>query len=759
MSSMTGPQFEDEVRRIARARWSSAAFDGAAIVDGRERDGIFVTDEMVHAIECTVLRTKAKAEEDCKKLAKLVKSLRSQYATRGVKGWFVTADEPTADQREAARPFNPDVQACSFQQFCAPLVDYREYFSLRSKYRFGSASDPQTGSIDLSHEPYVAVDLFDINNSQRNSFFDLAQSMRNSATRTLLLGDFGAGKSMTLREIFTSASKGYEKREFARFPIHLNLREHQGQTSVQESLERHARSIGFPNPSQLVRAWRGGFADILLDGFDEIASSGWAGFNKKLKDIRYSNVALIRNFVRETPFNSSILIAGRRHYFDSMSELRASLGTGLQFKETAIAEFTAEQAAEFLSRRRLSGKIPDWLPSRPLLLSYLMSWNVLQDDLVQLAEAPGWDYLLHRICEREAQLDIGLDGSTIRELIERLATIARTTGDGLGPFTRDDLAQAFTQVCEYAPQLGSDIALLRLPGIGNPSADDGTRSFIDQDLADTARAGDVARFIIDPFDGSNSQVLTVQGGLGDIGAAVAALVLKDMDIRSGSLRTALEKVRTSALAENGCLGPDIFKVAQLMGTALDGQPVHISSAYCDEIQLSNDDPDMSSVLFRDCVIQSLTIESETSDKNIPTFKNCLIGFLQGRASAKDLPSDRFDGCAIEEYSAWASTTSGFMHLDVPPGLRVLLSILKKLFLQAGSGRQSSSLFRGIDQRARHYVPQVLQLLAFEGLANELNIAGKSIWVPIRKESSRARSILASPNTSTDVLVIKCKVLV
>jgi hypothetical protein len=33
--------FEDDVRRVARMLWPSAAFDGAGIENGRERDGIF----------------------------------------------------------------------------------------------------------------------------------------------------------------------------------------------------------------------------------------------------------------------------------------------------------------------------------------------------------------------------------------------------------------------------------------------------------------------------------------------------------------------------------------------------------------------------------------------------------------------------------------------------------------------------------------------------------------------------------------------
>jgi hypothetical protein len=60
----TDSEFEDEVRRIARDFWPSAAFGGSAIIAGRERDGIFVTDDVVHLVECTTSRRKDKAQQD-----------------------------------------------------------------------------------------------------------------------------------------------------------------------------------------------------------------------------------------------------------------------------------------------------------------------------------------------------------------------------------------------------------------------------------------------------------------------------------------------------------------------------------------------------------------------------------------------------------------------------------------------------------------------------------------------------------------------
>ena len=69
----TNGEFEDEVRRIARLLWPSAQFDGASIEDGRERDGIFETNEFVHVIECTVSHTVEKAREDSVKISKLIR--------------------------------------------------------------------------------------------------------------------------------------------------------------------------------------------------------------------------------------------------------------------------------------------------------------------------------------------------------------------------------------------------------------------------------------------------------------------------------------------------------------------------------------------------------------------------------------------------------------------------------------------------------------------------------------------------------------
>jgi hypothetical protein len=79
--------------------WPAAQYGGSAIEDGRERDGVFESEEFVHLIECTVSKLKQKALEDSEKLQKLARKYGARFPRKFIKGWFVTLNEPTAAQR------------------------------------------------------------------------------------------------------------------------------------------------------------------------------------------------------------------------------------------------------------------------------------------------------------------------------------------------------------------------------------------------------------------------------------------------------------------------------------------------------------------------------------------------------------------------------------------------------------------------------------------------------------------------------------
>src|SRR4051794_6230405 len=124
----TDRDFENEVRRVARALWPSGAPGGATYVGSREVDGLFETDDQIHFLECTTSRRKDKAEQDGQKLKRAVEHAAKRNPYYAVRGWFITQHEPTVDQRAAiTRLRNRAIVAMSFDQFRAKLVKAPDY--------------------------------------------------------------------------------------------------------------------------------------------------------------------------------------------------------------------------------------------------------------------------------------------------------------------------------------------------------------------------------------------------------------------------------------------------------------------------------------------------------------------------------------------------------------------------------------------------------------------------------------------------------
>ena len=254
--------FENEARRVARALWPEARYSGAANVDGRERDGIFETEECIHLLEATTSRRQVKAKEDVGKLVALASKLQRSTHNKAVRGWFVTRDEPTADQRQAADKHRSFLTVLGFSQFQGRLVDVRAYLGARKNYAFGSVRDPVTGGLQPTVD-YVPLALTEQGKPTARMPDDVA-GLLAEGRRVVLLGDYGAGKSMTLQYIHRRLAARYHKGQSAQFPVYLNLRDHSGQVEPSEILERHARTIGFDHPAHLVRAWRAGYVVLLL---------------------------------------------------------------------------------------------------------------------------------------------------------------------------------------------------------------------------------------------------------------------------------------------------------------------------------------------------------------------------------------------------------------------------------------------------------------------------------------------------------------
>jgi hypothetical protein len=446
-----------------------------------------------------------------------------------------------------------------------------------------------------------------------------------------------------------------------------------------------------------------------------------------------------------------LAITGRAHFFDSAKERRTALALSDAFLEFSLNEFSDDQIADYLRKTGLSGAVPPWLPARPLLVAYLAARGLLSEllDGDTADPAAGWDLLLDNIASRESEIEAGIDGGTVRRILERLSTKARATSGGLGPLTPDALISAFREICGYSPDDRGMVLLQRLPGLGVDREEEGTRAFIDEDFADSCRAGDLVRFIEAPYEFEQDTIGSVECAAGALGVAVAARRATLRRLSSGQVNAAVRRARDLS---PGGFAADLVRVALECGHSVVDQ-IQIRGVYIPEFELSSRLGNGNKLEFRECFFGRIGIDSDVDEDSLPRFCGCFIDEVDGRISRDDLPLSAFDGeCIVESFATAAATTNAVLSLELPLGTRVALTILKKLYERRGAGRKENALFRGLDHHARRIVPATLRLIQHEGLATPCRRGDETIWLPDRRQMRRVGRIIAAPTAHGDPLL-------
>lgn len=710
------------------------------MIDGLERDGIYVLDDIVHLIECTIDRKKEKAEKDGGKLAALIPTMQKRYPDKAVKAWFITKDEPTPDQRTTIIQKGRNlINAMSFEKFQSRMVDVALYRNCRLNYPFGSVRDPNTGDSKYFGE-FIDVELSDVRVNNNNYDVQRITDDLISGKKIVIQGHYGVGKSMTLKEIYKKLSEKYIAKEIVKFPIYINLRDHQGQTDPVEVLERHARNIGFKHPDHLVRAWRAGYAFLVIDGYDEVAAFGWAGKGITLKEIRKKSMELLRAFVRQNPMQLGLLISGRINYFDSIKECEDALGVNSNTLILKLGDFTPEQTEKYLQKRGVRTKLPDWIPTRPLLLSYLVARNILIDVMAHSgADSPaeGWDYLLDEVCKRESAIEAGLSAGTVREIIEGLACFARQFQNGLGPIYKTDLERVFAEKCGYPPDDRALILLQRLPGLAPQDQQDGARYFIDQLFASAAKVGEIVNYVNNPYDTRLSiDPRKFQDTVDELAIELCALKLAKVD--SGLIQDSIIRAKRN---EAEVLAADILLIYNFMEKPWTREQIKFSVGIISNFEIKKD-LDWSRVLFQEVIFKELCIYEMPDPAKSPIFENCIIGKLVGCSSSEMLHPEIFINPTVDSYDNHEITTKGLMEFEeLPIQVRVGFTILNKLYLQSGSGRQENAFFRGLSTNEQSYVIPLLELFKHEEVALSPKAGKNKVWQPVKSQAKRIRNIL------------------
>ena len=750
---MAGEVFEQEVRSVARSLWNLAPGEGSAeFINNDEIDCVCRTEELIHLIECTTDRSMEKFRLQITKLVSAKQFFEKHGET--VKMRAITLSEPTPQQRSFAK--GNGVTALSFQEFKRGLLDSQQYLESRWRYRFGSATDPEGGSSHLPEEEYVEQPLTMIDSNTSYTVNEICNLLKQGKV-VVLIGPFGAGKSLTIREVFKQLRGDFYRNRKAGSsaadptPIVINLRDHWGQPRIDEVLRRHAHMVGFEKPEQIVRAWNAGQLLPLLDGFDELASPVMPTTKDAIRKSREEALKVIQAFMSDAEGKTGVLLAGRDHYFDSIEEARRlmRLPGGTIFVE--VGEFSEEQAMEYLRKKKINHRLPTWLPRKPLLLGYCASRGLL--DEVAGIEGDGgialaWDQFLNRICEREADLSRDISGDAVRRLLEELATRARGLPRGSGPLLDSDLSDAYRKITGNEPLEPARTLLQRLPGLTAREQEIGARSFIDDEMMETLRAGPVARFIQNPYAGNPYSECGLHGPthpLTDFGCYVSQHLTDQLGVQKAQYIVAARE------AVNRWAEPTLALDSILTGAStwpegvFDAEGLLVANGLADIINL--EDHPIVNLSLQNCMLNHLRWEDHMSKVK---FTRCQIVKLDGIANPRALP-DMFDECDIETFEH-KNTNSAIVRSELPPPTKVLLVILRKLFLQRGSGRAESALSRGLGDSLQTYVTPVRDLLVSKGIIYSHVASGRAVWHGNRAYRSQILRILERTDNSDDPLV-------
>lgn len=755
-----GPAFEADVRSIAEAIWGLEPggcqpehYEGSPNI--RELDGIIRHRDATHLIMATISTKLEKAKDDCKKLD-VAARLEQRPDGLPVTKWLITKRQLDAEHVKYAR--KTGIICTTLDQFRRRFFDGLEYSTKRRSASFGSARNLRDGSITIPDDEYVELPmtLEEICSSGGRppmsvGLKDLEQRLV-SGEIVVMLAPFGSGKSLTVRELFFSLAKEYRASRLPRVPVPVNLREHWGAEYADEVLERHARSIGFAPRENLTVAWRAGLAILILDGFDEVATQVVAAPEKKsfMREARYKALASARDLISKSPTDIGILIVGRDHYFDNINELTHALGlTGRNIDVVRLEEFNEEQAETFLRKNNAPTKLPDWLPRKPLILGYLAHRHLLEEILaIDSSQGFGyaWDQFLRLICERESTHERGvMDADTLRRMLERLASLVRATASGVGPITGRELAEAYATETGQAASEGVLMQLQRLPGLTPRDQDPTARSFIDADMLAALQGSAVARFILE--NNPNSPLQGWRYGLPPGGVAVASHVLRSAGATPGTVIARTKNLLASRLTNQDQMIGDCVMIALELAREegkIDFQNITLESAVLEIIDL--EEIKISGLELRKCLITNLYLGPE-SDQSGLLFAGCLISKVAGVPSATGLPQKLFVDCSFDEFDD-ASTNAAVLRLSLSPSMKALATILRKLYVQAGAGRQRRALDRGLPGPVQAAVEPVLEVLKSHGIV----YSSRGVVHPIRRQAGRIKRILSELTLSKDPIV-------
>ena len=708
-------QLENHVRSIASYRWFRTA--RPETINGVKIDCVVKT-EKDHwiLVEVSKSSTLEKLRTDLAKFATVRPHLFSQNIF--CRCYFVCESQPTDSLITAGE--GQHVKVLSAEQFSKELIDHEVYGHARRARPFGSSVNPFTGTPDQTS--YIPVEYKTADHRTVFSIEMIANRL-SAGQHFILLGEYGAGKSRCLRQVFETLSAGAQRKCI--FPFAIDLRRHWGAKSGEEIIRRHFQELGLTEyTDSVIRAHVQGGIIFLLDGFDEIGSQAWSDRTQDLTSIRREAVVAVRDLVQSN--KSGIIITGREHFFDSNSEMLESLG--MRPATTSViytqSEFTEPQIAEYIALSIPNLSIPRWLPRRPLICQVIASLE--KKDLTTIlqeedSEVAFWKLFIKVLCEREARIHHALHADGIHAILKRLARISRSKPQNVGPISLTEIVQVFSELAGTLPVEESTAMLQRLPGMGRLSAESSDRQFVDTYILDGLRADDVIDLLRAKIVFTDHPI---NSPLGQFGQSIVSDELVSREQKGN----AIHFIQLNSVC-NPTLACDVIAALTYINIPNDFKNLIIS------------DGEITCLDFSGLNIKNLTIENSvihrlylpSTDPKSVQIKSCIITKVYGlNASAPGLP-DWITNSSAEQIHR-LDTVDRIHDADLSPSQTILVTIIKKTFFQPGAGRKESSLISGLGEIAKSRITKkIMNRLTSTNILVKAKGESGFIYRPVRSE--------------------------
>ena len=726
---------EKSVRQYAQYIWNRPA--GMDRIAGVNFDCVIKISEIeLIIIEITQNRSLEKIREDVAKIQSIRLSMMMKNIM--IRPFIVCDFSPTQGMKDSGKENH--IEVISFEDFRRMFFDFQTYYSLRSNKQFGSAIDPATGENDSSQYTPVGYQL---SNGSEINVVEIAQKIINNE-KCVLLGDYGAGKSRCFKEVFHILSQ--RSSETLLYPIAIDLKETWGLESAVEIIRRHFMHLGIGenDTNNVIKAYNGKRLCFLLDGFDEIGSRPWSENKKTLELLRKHALQGVKDLISKT--GAGCLISGRDHYYNSDQEMYTALG--LSKESTLIAkcksEFSYDEFTNYLEINKISVTLPNWLPKKPLVLKTIGSLSAEQ--LTNLFESSigdeigFWFEFIDAMCERDSKIHAILDPETVKQVLIRLASITREKAHNFGPLTEAEVMNVFHEVTGTYPNEQSTVMLQRLPGLGRVSSETSDRNFVDTFILDGLRALDLSEKV--QAGDQKLADLTWLNPLQHLGVSVLSHTIKTNHSASAFInhsKNSLHRNKPNKVS----ISDTISALSKANIEKLDFNKIIFEEPHFGH--LSFEESSICNIEFKDGIFESIALGK--IDPEGVTIRNSHIESLSGVSSSTGLPSWIID-CDISHYES-IDTLTAIKNSGLSKAQTILVSILIKVFRQAGNGRLEHTLTKGLTHVDKKSLGLVIRYLVSNGYLETSKDKGEAIYKPVRKFQGRVEKILIELDRSSD----------